>query len=409
MIIIGLVTSLLAGTYPAIYLSNFNLIHIFKGKVSGSKKDVLIRKALVVFQFSISILLISSILIITSQVNFIRNKNLGYNKEKIIYFNADGALDDNTNSFINELKNETGIVNISEFDHDLLGGMGTTSGLKWEGKGPDTYVQFGNLKVGFDLIETFDIEIVSGRSFSKVFGDNNSKILLNEKAVEIMQLDNPIGKTVELWHENREVIGVVKNFHFESLHEEIRPCFLQIGEDLSSIIVRLQPGQEYDAIEKIEQKYKQYNDGMSFNFKFLDHEYESLYRSELQISGLCRLFGIVAIIISCLGLLGLVVFTAERRQKEIGIRKVLGSSEMHLIWILTSDFSKMVFLSILISIPSGYYIMSSWLDSFAYRTELDIWNFLIAGFGSMFIALLTMSSHIFKIASKNPVESLRYE
>lgn len=407
--LIGLVTSLLAGSYPAIYLSKFNPVHIFRGKASGSKNEMFARRVLVVFQFSISILLVSSIMIISSQVNFIMNKNLGFSKEQVIYFNADGDLERNTTLFIEELKKESSVVNASEFRHDLLGGMGTTSGMRWEGKAPDAFVQFGNLEVGFDLIETFDLQLAAGRSFSKELGDDNSKILLNEKAIEVMGLKDPIGKTVELWNRNREVIGVVKNFHFESLHKEIRPCFFQLNEGLSSIVVRLQPGQELASIEKVELLYKAYNPGLPFEFKFFDQEYEALYRSEQQVSSLSRLFGVVAIIVSCLGLLGLVTFTAERRRKEIGIRKVLGSDELQLVWILSSDFSKMVLLSVAISLPAGYYIMERWLASFAYHVALDIWTFLFAGIASLIVAWATMSSQTFKIARLNPIESLKDE
>ncbi len=407
--LIALVTALLAGSYPALYLSGFDPINIFKGKTSGSSSDLWARRGLVVFQFSISIILISSVLIISSQINFIKNKNLGFDKEHVIYFNADGELDKDSSGFVNELRKESAIINAGLFGHDLLGEHGSTSGVSWEGKSPDDYTEFGNLEVGYNLIETFGLEMVEGRTFSPDFGDERGKIIFNEKAIEVMGIENPIGKIVSLWGEDKEIIGVVKNFHYESLHEEIKPNLFQYYPDLSSIVVRIQAGREQDTIKRISEIYQAYNPGLTFSFSFFDQEYDALYRSEQQVANLSRAFGAIAILISCLGLFGLVSFATEKRQKEIGIRKVLGSSTYSLVILLTSDFSKMVAIALLISLPTSYFIMKHWLDSFAYRIQLDIWLFIGSGVFALLIAWITMSFQTIKAAKANPVKSLKYE
>ena len=380
-----------------------------KGKLTGTAGDLWARKGLVIVQYCASAVLITSVLVVSSQIKYVLNKNLGFDKEHVIYFNADGGLDEQSPIFINELKNIPGVVNAAGFSHDLLGGMGKTTGLNWEGKDPDEKIRFGNLEVGYDLIETFGMELSAGRTFSKEMGDTNSKIVLNEKAIEATGIKDPIGKTIQLWGRNREIIGVVKNFHFESLHAEIMPCFFLIYDTHTSVVVRLSPGDQLRTIEQIETLYHEYNPALSFNFQFFDQAYDAQYKSEQQVASLSSYFAGIAIIISCLGLFGLVAFTAERRQKEIGIRKVLGAGVMNLVLLLSSDFMKIVFIAIVISGPLSYWLLQSWLESFVYRIEMDVWFFVSAGLLALFIALVTMSAQTLKAATANPVDSLKDE
>lgn len=409
ILLIGGATAILSGSYPAVYLSGFDPINIFRGKIKGSIGDLWARKGLVIFQFSISIFLIASVMVITSQIDFIQNKNLGFKKDHILYFNTDGEIYDNSESFMTELRSNTDVIHAGMFGHDLLGDAGATSGVRWEGKAEDTYQRFYNLEVGYDLLETFGMELVEGRTYSKEYGNEETKILFNESAIKAMGLENPVGSIINLWGRDREIIGVVKDFHFKSLHEEIKPCFIQFYEPLSTVVVRIKAGNELETIERIEDIYQSHNPGLTFDFKFFDQEYDALYHSEQQVAKLSQSFGAVAILVSCLGLFGLVAFTSERRQKEIGIRKVLGSSEIKLVLLLTSDFSKMVAISILIALPVSYYIMKIWLDAFAYRISLDVSFFIGAGIFSMIIAWITMSLQTFKAAKANPVESLKNE
>ena len=311
--------------------------------------------------------------------------------------------------FVNDVKKLPGIVNAAGFSHDLLGGMGKTTGLNWEGKDPDARIRFGNLEVGYGLIETFGMEMAEGRPFSKELGDNASKIILNETALEAIGWEDAVGKPIVLWGQTREVIGVVKDFHFESLHEAIKPCFFQIYPEHSTIVVRLKPGSTFQTIEGVEKLYQTYNPSLSFNFQFFDQEYDALYQSEQQVANLSSYFAAIAILISCLGLFGLVAFTAERKQKEIGIRKVLGASVMKLVILLSGDFTKTITIAILLSLPISYFMMDKWLESFVYRIDLSIWFFIGSGVIALIIALLTMSTQTIKAASVNPVHSLKDE
>ncbi|MEM9327984.1 MAG: ABC transporter permease, partial [Bacteroidota bacterium] len=279
-------TTLLAGSYPALYLSGLKPINSLRGVISNSMGDIWTRKGLVVFQFAISLALITSVLVVSSQVSFIQNKDLGFEKEHVIYFNADGQLVNRAETFVAALRNETGVTYASLFGHDLLGGRGSTTGLKWEGKDPEARIRFGNLEVGYDLIETFGMELLEGRTFSPDFGDEQSKILFNETAIKAMGLADPLGQTITLWGKDREIIGVVKDFHFESLHKEILPCFFQYAPRSSTVVVRLVPGAQAQTLERIEALYNEYNPGLPFDFHFFDQEYDALYKSEQQVAGL---------------------------------------------------------------------------------------------------------------------------
>ncbi|MEM7297780.1 MAG: FtsX-like permease family protein [Bacteroidota bacterium] len=404
------ITTLLAGSYPALYLSSFQPIAILKGKLTGTIGDLWARKGLVILQYCASAILITSVWIISSQVHYVQNKNLGFNKEQVIYFEADGKLDyESSEIFVDEVKKLPGVINAAGFSHDLLGDVGKTTGVSWDGKDPESKIRFGNLEVGFGLIETFGMEMAQGRAYSREFGDDDSKIILNEKAIEVMGMEDPIGKTFTLWRKSREIIGVVKNFHFESLHEEIKPCFFQVFEGHGTIVIRISPGNEMQTIERIEDLYHAYNPALTFNFTFFDQEYDALYKSEQQVASLSTYFAGIAIIISCLGLFGLVAFTAEKKQKEIGIRKVLGASVLNLVFLLSNDFARIIFLAIMIALPVSYWLMKLWLDSFVYRIELHFWFFVGSGLLALIIAIITMSAQTMKAALANPINSLKDE
>ena len=407
---IALITGLISGSYPALYLSGFSPITMLKGKLNRLTGELWIRKGLVIFQFTLAILFIVAVLVVYKQIDFIQTKNLGYNKDNIIYFNKEGKAAENQDAFLRELKTVPGVIYASSTSTNLMGSFGTTDGVRWEGKNPEDDIRFEDVNSNYDLIETLGIELKEGRSFSREYGSEDTKIIFNEAAINVMGLKNPIGKTVKLWGKEREIIGVTKDFNFESLHENVKPLFFILHPDRTiKIMVKIKGGDERETINNIRKFYSSFNTGFIFDYNFLDKDYQALYESENRVSALSKYFAGLAILISCLGLLGLATFTAQQRRKEIGIRKVLGSSEFGIIYLLSVDFTKLIFASLIIALPVSYYLTKNWLDSFAYRIDLSLWYFVIAGLITLIIAWLTVGIQAIKAATANPVKSLRYE
>ncbi len=426
LIIIGitLVTGIIAGSYPAFYLSRFNPSETLRGRLKNSVSELLVRKGLVIFQFALSGIFIISVLVIYRQMRLIQTRNLGYNREHVIYFDKGGILSEkkedyaeggkyqtNLKNFIERIRAIPGVVNASNFRHSIVDRNGGTSDISWPGKDPQAKMDITDLGVGYDFIETMGIVMKEGRTYNQAFGAEKSKIIFNELAIERMGLKNPIGKKIHLWGEDREIIGVAKNFNFQSLYENLKPCFfdLTFNQRASKILVRIQAGQETKVIDNIEKLYKEDNQGLSFEYKFLDEDYQSLYASEKRVATLAKYFAGLAIIISCLGLFGLAAFTAQKRQKEIGIRKVIGASVNNIIVMLSTNFIKMVLVALLIAFPLSWWAMSRWLHDFAYHIDIGVAVFLIAGAATILITLLTISFQAIKAATANPVRSLRSE
>ena len=403
-------TGLISGSYPALYLSSFNPALVLKGKFSSSVGELWARKGLVVFQFAVSVILIVVVLVVYKQIEFIQSGNLGYNKDNIIYFEREGKLTENGEAFLSELKNVTGIAEASSMWGNIIGGYSATGDVQWEGKKPDERTAFEIMGVNYDLLEMLEIEMAAGRSFSRDFGADTSKIIFNEAAIEIMGLNDPVGKVVRLWGTDLEIIGVTKNFHFQSLHENVKPLFIRLQPKNTLIMMaKIEAGKEKETLDKLQQLYKTYNPDFSFDYKFLDQDYQNQYSAETRVARLSQYFAGLAILISCLGLFGLAAFTAEKRMKEIGIRKVLGSSEFDIVYLLSSDFTKIVFISIIIGLPISYFATKYWLESFAFKIELELWYFVGAGLSALFIAWLTVGMQAIKAARINPVNSLRSE
>jgi len=405
-------TGLISGSYPALYLSGFNPISVLKGKLNVSVGEVWARKGLVVFQFTISVILIVSVIVVYKQVEFIQSENLGYNKDNLVYFTREGKMTDDAKmeTFLSELKNTPGIVNASSIGHDMTGHNSGTFGIWWEGKAEDDKTEFENVGVNYEMMQTLGIQMKEGRLFSKDFSADSSKIIFNEAAVKFMGLKDPIGKTIKLWGEDMQIVGVARDFHFESLHENVKPLFFRLSQgDTYIIMVKIAAGKEKPVLASMGELYKKYNPGFSLDYKFLDQEYQAQYAAEQRVASLSKYFAGLAILISCLGLFGLAAFTAERRLKEIGIRKVLGSSVFSIVYLLSSDFTKLVFAAILIALPVSYLITDYWLDSFALHINLQIWYFFGAGLAAIVIAWLTVGMQAVKAANVNPLECLKSE
>jgi ABC-type antimicrobial peptide transport system permease subunit len=401
---VTLFTGLLSGSYPALYLSGFKPAMILKGRFNNSIVEQLTRKGLVVFQFSLSIIFIVSVLVVYKQIDYVQNKNLGFDKNNVVYFESGEKISD---AYLNGIQKLPGIERASNMIGNLIGDeLGGQGAIAWNGK----KIPVHSFAVNYGMIETLGIKIKEGRSFSKDFGSDNNQLILNEAAVDAMGLKNPVGTVIKGKGNNTEIIGVVKNFNFQSLHEQIVPMMFRIDDQgASMIVVKIKRGQEKEALSNLENLYKKFNPGLTFNYKFLDQDYQALYASERQVSILSRYFAGLSILISCLGLFGLAAFTAETRLKEIGIRKVLGSSVFGIVRLLSGEFTKMILIAIVIALPLSYLIAKNWLDDFAFRINLEWWYFYGAGLVTITIALFTVSFQSVKAALINPAKSLRTE
>jgi putative ABC transport system permease protein len=406
-----LTAGLLAGSYPALYLSGFKPAAVLKGEIKGSLGELWARKGLVVFQFALSVILIVSVLVIFNQIDFVQTKNLGYKKENLIQVPIEGKAKTNLETFIEEIKKVPGVVDASSIGHSLLGRNNNTSGLKWEGKDPEANILFENVRVNYGLIEALGIDFVEGRSFSRDNSADTSKIIFNEAAIRVMNMKDPIGKIVNLWGQyDLEIIGVVKDFHFQSLHDAVNPLFFVINpKNTWTLMIRLEGGKEKETLAALTRFYTAYNPGFTFEYQFQDQEYARQYAAEQRVATLSGYFASMAILISCLGLFGLAAFTAERRLKEIGIRKALGSSSTNIVLLLSGDFTRMVVLAIVLGLPVSYWLLSQWLERFAFHIDLGVSYFLIAGLIALLIAWITVASQAIKAASVNPVNCLRTE
>ncbi|NVJ45758.1 MAG: ABC transporter permease [Cytophagia bacterium] len=406
---IVLLVGLLAGSYPAIYLSNLKALSILKGVKLANASGGLGRKFLVVFQFTLSTILIVSVLVIFRQMEFIKTKNLGYNRDNLVYFEREGTLTDQSEAFVGELKNIVGVENAA-MSGFMVGGMNSTGGVGWEGKTEKDQVQFWEYNSGTNQLEILGLELVAGHDFTEEFANNKEGVIFNETAIQAMGMEDPIGKTIQHYTGTRQIIGIVKDFTIGSIHDQVEPAmFLYNPESTHFIMARIKAGSAATTLPKIEVLYERFNPEYPFKPIFIDQDYQALYASEQRIAELSKYFATLAIIISCLGLFGLTAYTTERRLKEISIRKVLGSGTWDIITLLTKQFSFLVGIAIIIALPVSYWAANQWLQDYAYKIDLNWWFFGLAGLLTLLIAWLTVASQTLKTARLNPASNLRNE
>ncbi|WP_221622329.1 ABC transporter permease [Larkinella rosea] len=407
-------TGFVAGSYPALFMSSLSPIRVLKGSLKFSGGATFFRKSLVVFQFSLSIILIVGMIVMYRQMQFVQTKNLGYDRENLVYIPIEGDLVQKYNLFKEEASRMPGIRAVSRMRNSPTVNDHGVSDIGWSGKDPNLWVSFSDELVGFDFVKTMNLKLKEGRDFSREFGADTvsySGFLLNETALKKIGYQHPIGQP--LWWGGRQgtIIGIVKDFHFNSMHEAIQPLVIRLDEKkpYGTILVRTEAGKTREALAGLEKISKELNPNFPFTYQFSDQEYAKLYKSEQVVSQLANSFAVLAIFISCLGLFGLAAFTAEQRTKEIGVRKALGASVASVVTLLSQDFLKLVLIAILIASPLSWYAMTRWLDGFAYKIDIGWWVFALAGFLAIAIALLTVSFQSIKAALVNPVKSLKSE
>jgi putative ABC transport system permease protein len=412
LIVVGatLITGLLAGSYPSLYLSSFKPAVVLKGKLSGQFGEALARKGLVVFQFTLSIVLIVSVWVVYEQIKLIQTRNLGYDRENIMMFTREGVMPQKQEAFLTEVSRIPGVVRASATGHDMTGHNGGTYGIMWPGKDPADRTEFERMSATYGTIDVLGITMKEGRNFSPDHPSDSSAIIFNEAAIAFMGMTDPLGKKVKWGDDEMEIVGVMRDFNFESFHVQVKPLFMFLNPRFTGqIIIKLEKGKEAETIARIEEFHTAFNPGFPLSYRFLDSEYQQMYIAESRVATLSKYFAALAVLISCLGLFGLAAFTAERRIKEIGIRKVLGSGVWGIVRLLTAEFTIMVVAAIAIAVPVSWYFTSQWLEEFVFRIELRWWFFVLSGLAALLIAWLTVGFQTFRAASASPVKSLRVE
>ena len=409
---ITLVTGILSGIYPAFILSSLETVKVIREKNTIGGKKSGFRKGLVVFQFCITITLIICTVIIRKQLHYLHNRELGFDKEYLISIATSQAIRNQYESFKSEILQNPSIVDVTgarsqpTWGHDI-----TTEDVSWPGKDPEEHLLMRGVGIDYGYIETFGMEIVAGRNFSKTYATDTSNYIINEKAVHAMRLDAPVGTRFTLWEETGTIIGVVKDFHFKSLHNPIEPLLMRLYEPrwLSVLFIRINPEHIPDTIQFIDNKWRKFSPNVPFEYNFVDQLLENQYTTDQRINRIIQYFTILSILIACLGVFGLASYMAEKRTKEIGIRKVLGSSVSGIVLLISKEFTILVGISSMIAWPIGYFVMHKLLQNYAYRTHLNIWIFMLSGLAALIITFMTVSTQSIKAATANPINSLKYE
>lgn len=409
-ILITVLTGIISGSYPAIYLSSFQPIEILKSKHGSPSGKSYLRKALVIFQFTITIFLIICTSMIYKQLFFMTNKDPGYNNSHIVFLPVNENMITQYQSFKRELKQYKDIEYCTAGSFLPMRGISSTSSVKWTGR-QDEQIRIDFAFVDYNYLEAFELEIIDGRSFSEEYAmDDSTAYVVNEEFVRITGYEKPVGKMVSMWDMEGKIIGVLKNFHFMPMHDKIEPLIFKINPNqIRYIIVKVNPVNLVKTMDVIKQKWNDFYGKYPFQFFFMDQGFDSIYKTEKRMGMIFNYFTLLALFISCMGLFGLSSYMTQQRKKEIGIRKVFGASTNKILFLLSKEFTRLVLISNIIAWPIAYFVISDWLQNFAYRAAIPIWIFILAGLGTLIIALLTIIVQAFNTAMSNPVDSLKYE
>ena len=414
-LMVTIVTGLISGCYPALFLSSFSPVQILKGKLKLSLGNLFTRKGLVVFQFVISIIIIVCTIVVFTQMSFIRNSKLGFDKENLLCIKMMGEANSKYDVLKNEFMKNPEIISISRSE-PVSSALTNTSGVYWKGRPENEEKRFWVLNSDYNLAATYKFEMSQGRYFSDQYPtDKTNAFVINEAAAKAMELTSPLTEEIALWGMKGRIIGVVKDFHFASFYTAIEPLIFRIPDDNQQaarfrvITIRFKSQTPDNLISSIGKTWHEHISDCPFNYYFYNDSLNKQYYSEIRMGTIFKYFSFLSILIACLGLFGLVSISAEQRTKEIGIRKVLGASTLNVALILSKDLLILVVISNVIAWPFAFYFMNNWLQDFAYRVNQSLWIFVLSGGAALLIALLMVGFRAIKAASANPVEALRYE
>jgi ABC-type antimicrobial peptide transport system permease subunit len=403
------ITGILAGSYPAFYLSSFQPVRVLKGKIQEGRQASLPRKVLVILQFGFSILLIMGTIVIYNQIQLVKNRELGYQQKNLISVERNEELDKNYNVLKNELL-QTGIVDGVTVSNSPITQINSNNFLGWPGKPEEQRVIFTTITTEYDYAHTMGIKILHGRDFSKDFPSDSSGILINKAALDLMGLDDPIGTELDLWGNKRTLVGVLDNVLMGSPYQEVKPLFVIMDDWGGYITIRLKKTDDLQgSLNQIKTLFEKYNSAYPFEYSFADLDFDKKFKSINMTSSLSNIFATLAIVITGLGLFGLAAYTAEQRTKEIGIRKVMGASVISIVSLMTRDFSKLVIIAYILSAPLSWWLLKWYLERYPIHTEIHFWIFVVTGVFALGFALIIVTSQTIRAAHANPVNSLRNE
>lgn len=416
LLAVGLLSGFLSGIYPALYLSSFKPVSVLKGETVSGKGNGRLRKILVVIQFSLSMLIATTAIFMNQQLKFLRNKELGFEKKDLICIPMPRDMKEKYYSLKSELLKETLITGVTASRVNPVNIGSNSGGANWPGKDPEKSVLIGTNGVDYDYLETMKMQLVSGRNFSRDFPgdmarDTTGNFLVNEEVVKIMNIGDPVGTSFSFLGLNGTIVGVLKNFHFKGADQPIEPMAFALAGTrfLDFILIRLTPGKTEESIKAVEKGWNELIPEFPLHYTFVEQDYENLFRSEMRLTDLLKYFTMLALIIASLGLYGLSAYSTERRSNEIGIRKIMGADSSSVIFTMAREFLMLVLISIIISLPVGWFIVKKLLEQFAYRIDPGLIVFVLIGAGALIIALLTVSFQAFKASRINPVDALKAE